>query len=227
MSRDPLHNVTLPILVDADSTEQADGWGTCFPAANRTKLMAVRVVNAGEIKRRLLKIFSSKEVSRTNEKFLYLGAGLLNRAYEAKDEWALQEALKQVHPWIPRISGKESVNPDADKREGARWDYSSLMSNALQDARLVMWWPWPEQGQRFASPAVYCPNWKTAAFVAMFMEYIRVCPNPKCNRPFIPKTDNQDYCIPAHGVAYRTALSRWRKKQRADGQKKKARKSLR
>jgi hypothetical protein len=60
------------------------------------------------------------------------------------------------------------------------------------------------------SPGIYCRDWKTAAFVLMCMGSIRVC--PKCGNSFVPKTDNQDYCTPAHGVAYRTAKSRWNAK---------------
>jgi hypothetical protein len=48
--------------------------------------------------------------------------------------------------------------------------------------------------------------------VMLLMGSIRVC--PKCGTPFIPKSENVDYCTPAHGVAYRTSLSRWRAKQK-------------
>jgi len=232
MSRYPLqtvtHPVALPVLV-AEEAEKADGCCTAFPRPNRTSFVNVRVVTEAEIKRRLPKIFSSKVVSRTNEMILYVGAGQLMRAYEARDARALEDALKNVQPWVPRIPGEESVNADADKWEGARWDYSSLMSNAIQDARLVTWWPGNKAP--LVSPGIYCPDWKTAAYVMLLMGTIRVC--PKCGNPFVPKTDNQDYCTPAHGVAYRTARSRGRKKRaneekkQKSGKLRKVRKSLR
>lgn len=225
MSRDPLQTVTLPVLVDAETPEDADGWGTCFPAPNRTKIMAVRLVKPEDIQQRVHKIFPDREI------LLFIGAIQLKRAYGAKDERELQEAVEKVHPWVPRIIGSRvSNNPSADKWAGARWDYSSLMSNALQNARLVMWWR--EKGESLISPAVYCPDWRTAAFVMTFMGSIRVC--PKCKRVFVPSADNVDYCTPAHGGAYRTSRSRWRAKQQAEEEKKprtkkrrKARKSLR
>jgi hypothetical protein len=211
MSRYPIHTVTLPVLIDAESPEVAEGEATDFPGAKRLRFTKVRAITTAEVKRRLLEIFASKEISRINEKFLYVGAGLLSQAYDARDEWGLEDALKSVRPWIPRFGfGPETVNPNANKWEGARWGYSSLMSNAVQKARLVAWWPY--KPERLLSPAVYCPDLKTAAFVLMFMGGVRVC--PKCRVSFIPSRDNQGYCKPTHGVAYRTARSRWRAKQR-------------
>jgi hypothetical protein len=226
MSRDPLYSVTLPILVDVEKLEEADGWGTHFPGAHRTRIMAVRVVKPEDIQQRVRKIFPDGEI------FLFVGADQLKHAYGAKDERECQEALERVRPWVPRVfGGQKSINYDGDKIwAGARWEYSSLMSNALQHARLVMWWP--RKGESLMSPAVYCPDWKTTAFVMTFMGSVRVC--PKCQRVFVPSADNVDYCTPAHGVAYRTARSRWRAQQRAEEEKKprtkkrmKARKSLR
>lgn len=216
MSRYSLQTVTLPILVDAESVQQSDGWGTCFPSPGRTKRMAVRVVKAKDIRQRVRKIFPDREI------FMFAGVNQIDHAYGVKDERELQDALEKVLPWVPRIGG--SIVSYADKWARARWDYPSVMSNALQNARLVMWCPY--KGERLLSPAVYCPNWKTAAFVMTFMGSIRVC--PKCERVFVPTADNVDYCTPAHGVAYRTARSRWRAKQRAEERKtKKTRKGLR
>jgi hypothetical protein len=209
MSRDTLYTVTLPVLVDA-LPEEAEGWGTHFPGAHRTTTMAVRVIKPEEIQKRVREIFSDKEI------FLFAGASQLEHAYGARDERELQESLRKVYPWVPRIMGSREVsNPKADKWAGARWDYSSLMTNALQNARLIMWFPY--RGDRLSSPAVYCPEWRTAAFVMTFMGSIRVC--PKCNNPFVPSADNVNYCTPAHGVAYRTARSRWKAKQRAEEEK--------
>jgi len=74
-------------------------------------------------------------------------------------------------------------------------------------------------------PALYCPDWKTAAFVVTFLGRVRVCANPKCNAVFVPSTDKEHYCIPAHGVAYRVARSRWRAKQRVGESRKKTKKT--
>ncbi|MBZ5667548.1 MAG: hypothetical protein LAO30_23495 [Acidobacteriia bacterium] len=97
-------------------------------------------------------------------------------------------------------------------------NYSRLIANMFERARLVMLFS--EKDGRFL-PALYCPDWKTAAFVVTFTGRVRVCANPKCNAPFIPSTDKEHYCTPAHGVAYRVARSRWRAKQAAEEKKQK------
>ena len=126
----------------------------------------------------------------------------------------IKSALGKVHPWVPSI-GVRSVSADANIWHLARWDYAGVMSNALQNARLVVWFPF--ESTRLLSPGVYCPDLKTAAYVTMVIGSIRIC--PKCENTFIPKTDNQDYCEPKHGIAHRTALSRWRKKQRVEAKR--------
>jgi hypothetical protein len=221
MSRDPLQTVTLPVLIDAKRLEDADGWATCFPPTRSYSYRAVRVAEKWEVKKRLPDIFPSKARSQLNEKLLYVGAGLLKRAHDAKDELGLQPAVENVLPWVPVLEGHPPKfrAPGEAKWAGVRVIYSSLMSNVLQDARLVMWCS--DKEGRFL-PGVYCPDWKTAAFVTMVMEHIRVC--PKCHQPFIPKADNVDYCTPAHGVAYRTARSRTKRRAQKP---RRARKSLR
>jgi hypothetical protein len=46
-------------------------------------------------------------------------------------------------------------------------------------------------------PALYCPDWKTAAFVLTFMGRVRACANPKCRAVFVPPTDKEHYCTTA------------------------------
>jgi hypothetical protein len=201
VSRDPLHTVTMPIVISA-GREAADGWTTLI-GPNRTGFAAVRVVKLHEIQRRL------KELFRGKESLLFAGAATLPLAYELKDEQVLQQSLERVHSWIPLYgAGPRPTKRPAD--EGVRWLYSSLMTNLLQAARLVMWCS--DKRGRFL-PGVYCPDWKTAAFVTLFMNHLRVC--PKCGAPFTPNRETQNYCTPAHGVAHRTARSRWRARQRA------------
>jgi hypothetical protein len=213
MSRGPLHSITLPILVAADTRETADGESTCFPPGH-TSFTAFRIVNPSEVVRR------GGQIGK--EERLYRGILQLARAYEGKDERAIPVAIEQVRPWNPsnRIQvGTIREDWTGNKKwEGARWVYSSVMTNALQTARLVTWWPY--KGDRISAPAVYCPDWKTAAFVAASMGCVRIC--PKCKKLFVPPTDNVAYCTPAHGVAYRTALSRWRKKARQEKARRKA-----
>jgi hypothetical protein len=224
MSRDPLQTVTLPIIVDAAGEKGgADGWATCFPHSNHIKETAVRKVNPEEVLERRRKIFTPEEFS------VYVGAQQLKQAYDRADEFKFREGFERVRSRlaVSNIAGVQvqwrmpGLTTESD-RVGVRWMYSNLMSNVLQDARLVMWCS--DKEQRFL-PGIYCPDWKTAAFVHLFMKHILVC--PKCNEPFIPKTDNQGYCSPGHGVAHRTFRSRWNKKQKAANQKRNTRRSLR
>ena len=164
MSRYPLQTVTLPILIDAETPEKAEGTCICFSSPTHTRRTSVRVINEKEVKRRLPEIFSSKEKSLTNEKFLYVGLGLLRRAFETKDEMNIKSALGKVHQWFPRI-GVRSVHADANIWHLARWDYAGVMSNALQNARLVVWFQF--ESTRLLSPGVYCTDLKTAAYVTM------------------------------------------------------------
>lgn len=214
MTRNSVRTVTLPILVAADTAKEMDGWGTFFPA-DRTESMAVHVVREADIKARLRTIFRPKDLP------LYIGAIELKHAYAAKDELALNRASEKVRPWLPHFAppreiqgesadGRLSFSSTGQKWNATRWNYSRLMADMFQSARLAIWFS--EKEGRFL-PALYCPDWKTAAFVMTFLGRIRVC--PKCSTIFIPSADNVDYCTPAHREAHRVARSRWRAQQRA------------
>lgn len=224
MSRYSLQTVTspLPILVELgpkDRLKDADGRANFLPGDRGDSW--VRVVRATDIKQRLRAIFTPKDIP------LYVGAVQLRQALDAGDEWGLRSASEKVRPWmadfteIPslllEVSGGRAVlkRTGVNRRLSGFYNYSRLIADMFQSARLVMWFS--EAGDRFL-PALYCPDWKTAAFVVTFMGRVRVC--PKCTKVFIPSADNIEYCTPAHGVAYRTARSRWRAQQREKEQKK-------
>jgi hypothetical protein len=225
VSRNAIRTVTtLPVLIAVDSAKEADGWGTSFPP-DRTESMAVHVVTDDDIDTRLRTIFRPEELP------LFVGAIELKQAYAAKDELALQRASEKVRPWIVGFAPPEEFEVKLKTRDGralslkshgqkwnaTRWNYSGLMADMFQNARMVIWFS--EKEERF-SPALYCPDWKTAAFVMTFLGRIRVC--PKCSTIFIPSADNVDYCSPAHREAHRVA--RWRDRKKRE---KKARKSVR
>jgi hypothetical protein len=211
MSRDPLHTVTLPILVDLEKPlAEADGWLNIVTQTTRRisdRHMAVQVVQPKrDIEKRLGKIFSSKDIA------LFAGVENLKAAYDAEDVLTLHRAIQQVHPWEP---GPWNLGTD-DKPNwiGVHAIYSRVVTERLRDARLVTWC---SDKERRSLPGIYCPDWKTAAFATAFIGHIRAC--PKCGNPFTPKTDNQAYCTPAHGVAHRTARSRWHKKRLVEEEK--------
>jgi hypothetical protein len=207
MSRITLQTVTLPILVEAGTVKEADGLGTFFPA-NHTGNMFVRLVTADDVIKRLQKIFSPEEIP------LYAGIIKLERAFESGHEGDIVKSLERVRPWIKGYApvkelnwtssqGRVSLESFGLKRNAVRWNYSGLMADLFRKAQLVVWWSDCEE--RF-TPALYCPDWKTAAFLLVFMKRFREC--PKCQTIFVPSSDNVDYCTPAHREAHRVA--RWR-----------------
>lgn len=221
MSRYPLHTVTtaLSVIIElgpGDSLKEAAGRADFLPGERGES--CVRVVTADDIRKRLRTIFTPKDIS------LYVGAVQLKQALEAEDELALQSASERVRPWMgdffefPKLLlDIAAANRVSLKRSGTDWrysafvNYSRLIADMFKSARLVMWFS--EKESRLL-PALYCPDWKTAAFVVTFMGRLRVCANPRCNEVFVPSTDKEHYCTRAHGVAYRTARSRWRAQQK-------------
>jgi hypothetical protein len=227
MSRDHAQTVThLPVLVEVDGLKEADGRGNFLPG-DRAEESAVRVVRAKDIKARLPKIFPPQELD------LFLGAIQLEQALGARDDLALLRASEKVRPWLPDfvdavpvwqldIGLKHYVSrkiTGVNRRYPALLNYCRLMADRLQNVRLVIWFA--EKEGRFL-PALYCPDWKTAAFAFTFTGGIRVCQNPKCSKVFVPLADNVAYCEPACREAHRVA--RWRHRK---GMEKKAGKSLR
>jgi hypothetical protein len=221
MSRDPLQTVTLPIVVEAEKHDEIDGTATLFPSANRTTVAGLRVVTKADIWQRL------EKWKRSQPEIRRLCGGILamRLAYDARDEAAFRRALENVWKWVPHF-GKATVRPlkNEEMWRGTNGIYSGLMANLLQSSRLIFLHT--NTDRQPLRPSLFCPNWETAAFAFIGSGFVREC--PKCHEIFIPKSENQDYCIPAHGVAHRTARSRARAKQRADEKKtEKAQKALR
>jgi len=184
----------LPILVRAED-KVPDG----FLGANGAG-EAVRRVEPGEI----IQWDKSGSIFRGEDKKLWVGLGRMKAAYRRLDNATLREATEMVRAWIPGSGnpGLTHAEPDEKTRERARWDYSSLVSNALSDARLVVWWVAGDE--RLLAPAVFCPNWETAAFAHLWAGSVRLCPN--CNRPFVP-TGSQEY-FPARAGLHIAQLRR-------------------
>jgi len=213
MSRNPIHAVTLPVLVNAEKREGADGWVTFYPGPHNKRSVAVRVITPGEVKRRLREIFPKPE-----DVSLFNGTTGLKFAYETEDELAFQRHFENVRPWLESVAkgartqwSFESSPKRPNWGAGVRWVYSTLINRLLRDARLIMWCS--DKELRFL-PGVYCPDWKTAAFATVLVNHLRVC--PKCDVPFIPRIPKQYYCKPSHREAHRVARSRLRAKQRGE-----------
>jgi hypothetical protein len=84
------------------------------------------------------------------------------------------------------------------------------MTNA--DAELTLWFY--EEAFR---PAIFCVTEESAFYVHTFffapggVPSFRICPH--CSTQFLQVRANQNYCIPAHGGAHRTARSRAKNKE--------------
>jgi hypothetical protein len=223
MSRLPSNTVTpLPILINADP-EEADGEVVHFPSPRARGFAKVRVISAHEIETKVQsrKVFAANDA----EKPLYDALKDMPVAFEQLDMPVFQESLSKARPWVPLPFGPGLRVKDWG---GARWVYSSLMSNVLRSVRLAVWFPYAENRwaapigesvDQWAAPAIYCADEKTAAYAMLFMDYLRVCQNVKCRKLYVPHVSTQKYCDPRHGGSNRTKRSRNKKKN--------ARKSLR
>lgn len=109
----------------------------------------------------------------------------------------------------------EQLRPGPRASKNVRWLLSYEISEALRDARLVLWWA----GRAF-QPAIWCPTVKTAFYAKALLAVVggtgfRVC--PYCGEPFLQKRSDQDYCKILHREAHRVA--RWRAAKIAKSQK--------
>jgi hypothetical protein len=217
MSRDIKNTVTKPLHTGLDvliasgkeldilPRSEKDREVTVFSGPNSWSEKTVRSVTSSDLDEpgRLLKIFSREQWP------LVVGVSELRIAIRKKDEPAFRQAFEKVRPWWP-TAGQFTLNAIGNNWSGAKSLFSKLMNKLTQNARLIQWQP----NEGLLMPALYCPDLKTAKFVLLVMGRLRVC--PKCKEIFSPKTDNQDYCKPAHGVAWRTAESRRKKRLREE-----------
>ena len=98
-----------------------------------------------------------------------------------------------------------------DRHGAHRNIVAALVTNGLQNARLVLWWT---RSRLF--PAIWCPDLETAIFVLMLLPWfadgkgIAAC--LWCKAIFLASRCDQLYCCGRHREADR--VSRWREKQR-------------
>lgn len=204
MSRYPLQTVTLPILIPASGEGDPLGWWHFYPEKGGEEVIGVRAVNPEYIKAKWRSILPAAD------RELFESLSELPRAYATEDRKEILRVSKRTQGFIPEIPGTRLEFNWADENVivGARGQYASLMTTALQSVRLGLWFT---AKKRLFSPAIFCPDWRSAAFAILFTDGLRIC--PKCKLPFIPEKETQEYCTPAHGVAFRTARSRAKKKR--------------
>jgi uncharacterized C2H2 Zn-finger protein len=217
MSRYHYKTVTEGFAILVPSSNPHDRWVSHFSESKRdwqASHTAARAITSADLegRGRLSEIFRSKELP------LVVGVEELRRAINKKDESGFWQAYEKVRPWQRNrnMPGVTTTYKAIDNDWAAAQSlYADLMSELTQNARLILWQP--EKGQ--LRPALYCPDLKTAKFVLLLMGRIRVC--PRCKEIFRPKKENVVFCRPAHGVAWRTAVSRARARQRLEAKAKK------
>jgi hypothetical protein len=117
----------------------------------------------------------------------------------------------QLDRYLSRSRSRARNFADEMEKAGAHQTVvAGLASQALREARLVLWW----SGKQFI-PAIWCEDLEAAVYaVALPMfggsELLGLC--PRCKQIFVRKRSDNDYCTPRHREADRVA--RWRQKQK-------------
>ena len=237
------HSVTtIPIIIPCEKGKTPDGranFADTFvdeenPSGRNTRRVifwSVRIVKDDDLKN-LRRSLSASEA-------LFLADCLvLKKAYNSKDRLALQRPYERLFPFlvgkehwdknkfdeIPekrRLAEIFALTMVDQGRQGIVNCLPKLVSKALDDVRLVLWWF--QKGGEVLTPAIFCPDLKTAIFVKGLLEEIRCC--PRCEKLFIPKNSKVEYCSPAHRDAHRMARWRQQKETKRATKKKKRRKS--
>jgi hypothetical protein len=202
----------LPIIVPATKGDAYDGHANFYRVENVTGSGfrsggRVRRLRGQDILEQSIRAVLSAE-----EYTLLTGTLDLKRARETHDRLLNRRAQEKLRPFL------DDFPQGSFKYLGwANVDVPRLVTDAMQQARLVLWYEQkPAMSGKFV-PAIYCPNLRTAIFVRAFMN-LRTC--PYCGAVFAPRGLRDVYCKPAHGNAYRMARSRYNKAMRAEARRK-------
>jgi hypothetical protein len=220
MNNTPLPHITpLPLLIESSEQLRLDGMAHLFDSQS-THITGVHMVSSKEA----FSVLDRWKLSRPDVWKMVSGIALIQLAQKERDWSAFQNGLDLVKPAVPRISDSSLEGRRNSKSwQVAAWLYSGLMSNLLQMARFVFWFP--DKADGVPMPGLYCPNWEVALYANVGMGNVRFCKKPGCGVPFIPrffspgKDNEQKYCKPAHANAHRVALSKARKKVAEKGRK--------
>jgi hypothetical protein len=123
---------------------------------------------------------------------------------------AVREKLLLDTTWM----AKASFSSPRGSERAVEVYYPQLVTQEIEPARLVLWWA--SRWQRF-TPAIFCalpckerkrharlrPDLKTALFLMGLLGHIRICPLPTCEKLFVPRQANIEYCSLAHQSTHR------------------------
>ncbi len=209
---DPFQNrfTRYPILVPADPGDIDDGpAGFLLPSqAEPLETPRVHIVRKQDLKGEWLE----RNVSRQDCEYV-VAASNLRAACRDGDRKKAREAYNVLGPLLQGAG----IITDTGEYEMAdfysatpAWfpiHYQRLMTRALADVRLVLWWPSPS----YSTLAFYCPSWRAALMLSSVLERFRMCP---CGELFIPRTAGKFFCCSEHGSYYR--LRQWRERKKAE-----------
>ncbi len=237
MQRYQLRTVTdIPVLIPCEAGKPCDGLANFYA---HLLFEEVRIVKPEELK-------NLRTSLKPDEARFLADCLALRVAANKRDQLALEGPYERLWPFITGQANWPSpvkviqIDPDFHLgwpdpgvakafASGASGELSwihvflpQLVTNALRDVKLVLWWF--KKQQKFI-PAIFCPDLKTALFLKGLLGEIRIC--PRCNKPFVPLNANIDYCSPAHREAHRVARWRAQKKLEASTAKRAAKKPRR
>jgi len=135
-----------------------------------------------------------------------LGRLDLRRGMREDNRQVVRSAYEKLLPLIMEWADADESVKDFFARGPWAIHYAQAASEAMAKARPVMWWNAKRKGYQFA---FFCEDWKSAFFLSVYLEHMRVCP---CGQIFVPAKSNIWYCKPQHSAYYR--LKRWRQRRK-------------
>ena len=204
---------TLPVLVPADQLSPADGRvtfsvGVDIPASGLPR--EVHMVRNSDL-RNLHERLSLQDVDFLRAASTLKQAFINNDSASARDAYALlMPSLAEIGiasdlPGSNEMATFFTTKLGPDGRMGwPQHHYSRLVTEELSGVRVVFWWP----TRNYPTLAFLCPEWKSALWLAAYLDRYRICP---CGKLFTPgKKKRMVACSKKHTDYYR--LKRWRER---------------
>jgi hypothetical protein len=194
-------------LRDADldrNSERGTKFWCALPSGDQNRLLALIGL------RQALEADDPLSVEKREEAYLKVMAELL-----ARMRGLSEPARETFHTAMARLFAERGKSLNVLER---------LLTDALRNARLILWRP---KNEDRLLPAIYCPDSATALYVRALVKIARgtgvsVC--PRCDNPFLQQRSDQHYCSIRCREAHRVA--RWRAAKGTSKKSRKVRKSV-
>jgi hypothetical protein len=235
MARQELTKGWLPVLVKCTPGKE-DGWAGSDPVQMFTSAALLKWVNS-------VKVAKSKNFAAERPFTFLKGIDVLKRARKLRDVKAARDAGEMLRAAFNLEQGKDQEFLASDPVQAATFSVrvfgmkaladdvrsetfiSKFITEKVADVRPVYWRmvkPGLSRGQRYTalSPAMYCPDLKTAFAYTLFFKEICVC--LRCHSFLLQERDNGNYCDRACRDAHRSA--RWRERKKIEAMPKRRQK---